>query len=139
MGGDQGRLARRQGAVFDNVVLEGASGRVLHGHAIRPVRRTPPIVDDDYVRVVEGRGAPRLAPEALNEVHVVGILLLKDLEGDVPLKDLVARQEDLGHASAAQGLAQTVVTVAYKNLLHSEVSPLQLLLTATNFLYTSGG
>jgi hypothetical protein len=81
--------------------------------------------------VVEGRSAPRLAPEALDEVHVVGVLLLKDLECDVPLKDFVARQEDLGHASAAQGFTQTVVTSANKDLLHTKVSPLQLLLTAT--------
>jgi hypothetical protein len=50
-------------------------------------------------------------------------LLLQDLEGDVSLKILLVRQEDLSHTSAAQRVTQTVAA-ADKDLLLDRVHPI---------------
>jgi hypothetical protein len=62
-------------------------------------------------------------PEALDEALVVAVLLLQDLEGDVSLKILLVRQEDLSHTSAAQRVTQTVAA-ADKDLLLDRVHPI---------------
>ncbi len=88
--------------------------------------------------MVEGGGALGLAPEELDDAFVFGVLLLQNLEGDIPLEDLVVCQEDLGHASAAQRITQTVAATD-KGLLLDRVhpfTPFKTLETATDCLYT---
>jgi hypothetical protein len=66
-------------------------------------------------------------------------LLLEDLEGDVSLKNLLVRQEDLSHTSAAQRVPQTVAAPD-KGLLLGSVhlfTPFKTLGTATDDWYTA--
>jgi hypothetical protein len=68
--------------------------------------------------VREGGGALGLASEALDELVVVGVALAHDLEGDVPIQNVVVGEIDLGHTSCPQRL-DDAVAVVYKKLLHS--------------------
>src|ERR687898_3265358 len=47
------------------------------------------------------RETASLAIEALNELLVLCVLILEQLEGHVPIEDLVVGQKDISHASAA--------------------------------------
>src|SRR5215216_2338986 len=138
--GDLCRRAGRQSPILEDAILEGAAGRVLHSDVVGfAVLRTSPIIDVNYVRVVERGCAPSLTPEALDEALIVGVLLLEDLEGDVTLKNLLVRQEDLSHTSAAQRVSQTVAAPD-KGLLLGSVhlfTPFKTLGTATDDWYTA--
>jgi hypothetical protein len=70
-----------------------------------------PIVDRDYVGVVECGGAPRLTPKAFDELVVLGVLVPKHLQCDVPVEDLVVGQVDLGHSPPAQEIAESIAVV----------------------------
>src|SRR5919205_1146847 len=63
--------------------------------------RGAPVVDGDDVGVGEGCGALGLALEALDELLVLCVLVLQQLEGHVPIEDVVVGQEDVRHAPAA--------------------------------------
>jgi hypothetical protein len=65
----------------------------------------------NYVRVGERRHVVGLAPEALDELLVVGVLAAHHLEGHFPSRYLVAAQEDPGHPPAAQGPDDAIADV----------------------------
>lgn len=71
-------------------------------------RRAAAVVDGDHVGVVQGRGGARLAVKARHELLVVGEALAQDLDRHQAVQSGVARQEDLGHAAAAQAAHHAV-------------------------------
>ena len=60
------------------------------------------LVHDHDVRMVQGRGGPRLPLEPSHQIRVFGVLLPEDLQGDVAPEPSVARVVDLSHAPAPQ-------------------------------------
>src|SRR5918993_1403378 len=103
--------ASRQGTFAHDPLLEGSAGEVLHRYVIHSIAGLAPGKDGDYVRVGERRGTASLALEALNELLVLCVLILEQLEGHVPIEDLVVRKEDISHASAAYQLSKFVSLV----------------------------
>jgi hypothetical protein len=69
------------------------------------------VVDLHDVGVVERRGAPGFALEALDEGFVVRVALPEDLERYVPAQNLVAGQVHLGHSSASQEIPRDVAAI----------------------------
>src|SRR5581483_12042853 len=49
-----------------------------------------------------------LAPEALDVLAVVGVLLVQDLESDLPVQQAVVRAKDARHAAGADELLELV-------------------------------
>ena len=66
----------------------------------QPVVDLPRLVDGNDVRVVEGRGDPRLAEEPLAKDLVLGIPLGEQLQRDAALEPRIAGAVDLAHAAA---------------------------------------
>ncbi len=104
---------RWEGASFEDPVLQGATGQVLHGDVVRVARVLAAVVDRDDVRVREGGGALRLTLEALHELLVVGVTAAHHLERHVPVQDVVVREVNLRHPAAAERPADTV-PIVYK-------------------------
>ena len=98
---DGARRGRRESALAPDALLQRLARHVLH-HDVRGSRRAAAVVDGDHVGVVQGGGGPRLAVKASHELLVVGEALAQDLDRHQPVQGGVARQEDLGHAAAAQ-------------------------------------
>ena len=88
-------------------LLEGAALDVLHHDVVR-ARRNAPVVDRDDVRVGEAGGVRRLAAEALDELLVVRVALVKHLHGDVASELLILGQPDVGHPTGAELALQPV-------------------------------
>jgi hypothetical protein len=86
-------------------------GQVLHGDVVGAVLCLAAVEDGDDERAGQGGGAPCLAPEALDEVLVLGVAVLEQLERDVAVEDPVVRQEHVGHAAAARQGPQLVPVV----------------------------
>jgi hypothetical protein len=61
--------------------------------------------------VVEVGRRGGLPPEPLDEGRIGGELGEQDLDGHRPVEELVAREEDLGHATAAEAAVQLVSAV----------------------------
>src|SRR5215213_7699530 len=113
--GDLQRHSRRraswQGTLAHDPLLEGSAGEVLHRYVIHPIAGLAPGKDRNYVRVGERRGTASLTLEALNELLVLCVLILEQLDGHVPIEDLVMGQEDISHASAAYQVSKFVSLV----------------------------
>ena len=62
----------------------------------------------DDVRVRERGDGPRLAPEALDVVLVLRVLLVEDLQRDLAIEQAVMRAEDAGHAAGTDELLELV-------------------------------
>ena len=89
-------LARRERAAGVQDVAEALAVDELH-HEERAVRVLAPVVDRHHVRVVEARGRPGLAPEALARTLR---LRRRQLHRHPAVEQHVARGEDLAHAAA---------------------------------------
>src|SRR5215211_6330906 len=111
------RCASRQGTLAHDPLLEGSAGEVLHRYVIHPIAGLAPGKDRDYVRVGERRGTASLTLEALNELLVLCVLILEQLEGHVPIEDLVVGQKDISHASAAYQ-ASELVSLVDESVVH---------------------
>jgi len=98
---DVARHGRRQAPGALDELLHGLAGDVLHDD-VRSACRAAAIVDGDHVGMVQGGGRARLAMEARYELVVIGEPLAQDLHRHQPPQRRVLRQEDLGHAAAAQ-------------------------------------
>ena len=91
-------LGDRQPSEAPDALLERLALDVLEDDVRHPVVLAR--VDDlDDVRVVELRDRPRLAPEALELVGVVGDVAVHELHRDLALQDRVERPVDRGHAA----------------------------------------
>ena len=64
--------------------------------------------DGDDVRMRQLRHCARLAAEALDVLVVVRVVLVQDLERDLPLEQRVVRPEDARHATCADELLELV-------------------------------
>src|SRR4028119_2035794 len=101
--GRAGRPLGLRRASLVQPLLERAARDVLHRDVAGAVVDLAPVVDLHDVRGGEPRGARRLAPEALVELLVAGVLAPQDLQRHVPVQDLVVGQKDLRHATAPPG------------------------------------
>ncbi len=79
------RRSWRESTPFEDPVLQGAAGQILHRDVIRVARVLAPVVNRDDVRMREGRSALRLALEAFDELRVVGVAATHDLERHVAI------------------------------------------------------
>jgi len=62
----------------------------------------------DDVRMRQGRDCSRLAPEALDVLLVVGVVLVEHLQRDLALEQPVVRAKDARHATGADELLELV-------------------------------
>ena len=99
VGADVGGPVGVQRALGAEDLRQAAPVDVLHDDEVGAVRLAP-VVDADDVGVVEVGGGRGLPAEALDEGRVRGELGEQHLDGDGPVEQLVAGQEDLGHAAA---------------------------------------
>ena len=88
-------------------VLQGLAVDVLEDDELAPVRLAA-VDDGDDVRVRELRRGARLVPEALDVVVVLGVVLVQDLQRDVPLEQRVVRAVDARHAARADDVLELV-------------------------------
>ena len=84
--------------------------QVLHGD-IRPAVGLAAVVHGDDVGVVEARRGLRLAPEALDELAVVGIAVGHDLERDLAAETRILGEVDGRHPADAQAAEYAVAAV----------------------------
>ena len=98
--GDLERAPQRQ-AALEHQLAQGPPLDQLH-HDERHAVRLAHVVDDDDVRIVQGRRGARLALEAGQRQRVVGPLGGEHLEGHVAHQAHVARAVDLAHAALAE-------------------------------------
>ena len=110
VGADVGGAVGVQRALGAEDLRQGAPVDVLHDDEVGAVGLAP-VVDADDVGVVEVGGRRGLPPEALHEGGVGGELGEQDLHGDGPVEQLVAGEEHLGHAAAAEPAVQLVAAV----------------------------
>ena len=82
-------------------VLERGPLDVLHRDQVAAVGLAA-VVDADDVRVLEPRRGLGLAPEALDELGVLGEPLVQELKRDLAAEHLVVGQPDVGHPAAAR-------------------------------------
>ena len=87
--------------VADEQLLQRAPFEVLHRDVVRPLR-VAAVEDRDDVRMVEARGALRLAAEALDELLVGGMPLVQQLQRHVPAQFLVLGEVHVGHPARAE-------------------------------------
>jgi hypothetical protein len=111
----RGRVGRER-ATPQDAVFQGAARQILHRDVVRPIFGLAPVEDRNDVRVGEGRGVLGLAFEALHELPVARVAGAHNLQGHVPVEDVVVGQKDVCHAAATQR-SQEPVTVVYE-LLH---------------------
>ena len=107
---DRDRALRRQRPLGLDDLLERAALQVLH-RDVGPAVGLAAVVDGDDVGVVEARRGLRLAPEALDELAVLGIALRHDLERDLAAEARVLRQVDGRHAADTQAPEHAVAAV----------------------------
>ena len=96
---------RRHGverAVLADDRLQRAPGDVLHRDVVGAVPLAA-VEDADDVRVRQRGRAGGLAPEALDELLVLGEVVVQDLDRDLPAQQLVLGQVHVGHAAGARG------------------------------------
>ena len=98
LGSDVGRALGVERALGAHQVAQRATFDVLHDDEVRAAVLAP-VVDGDDVRVVEVGGGLRLAPEPLDERRLARVLGVQRLQRDGPVEQLVAGEEDLGHAA----------------------------------------
>ena len=91
-------------------LLERAALQVLHGDVGAAVGLAA-VVDRDDVRVVEARRGLRLAPEALDELAVLGVALGHDLERDLAAEARVLGEVHRRHAADAEAPEHAVAAV----------------------------
>ena len=84
---------------------------MLHRYIEGAVCSATPIVDLDYAGMIEGRSTHRFAPETLDELLVVDVLLPQDLERHLPTERVITGQIHLRHAPVAQKFDQGVAVV----------------------------
>jgi hypothetical protein len=95
--------------ILGDELQEVAAREVLHGEEERAVLGLPEVDDGDGVRVVEARGGPGLAVEALHDRRVREERALEDLERDRPIQREVGGLVDLAHPAAAEELVDEVL------------------------------
>ena len=84
-------------------------------HQERRALVAPDLVDDADVRMIERRGCPRLAHEAIEDVLVLGDLLRQELERHLPPQLGVLGLVDDTHAAAADFGEDSVVADSRSN------------------------
>ena len=105
---DRGHGVER--AVLADDRLQRAPGDVLHRDVVGAVPLAA-VEDADDVRVRERRRARGLALEALDELVVLGEVVVQDLDGQVPPQQLVLGEVHVGHAARAQARDDPVAAV----------------------------
>ena len=101
-------------------VGQAAALDVLHHDEVRALLLAP-VVDRHDVRVVQVGGALRLTAEPLDEARIGGELREQHLDGDGAVEQLIAGEEDVGHAAARDAAVQLVATVEHRFLGHGRV------------------
>ena len=89
---------------------------VLHDDEVHAVVG-PGVEDRDEVLIADPRRRLCLAPEAVDEVLVVGELRREDLDRDRPAEHRVLAPVDLGHAAAAELLLDAVAAYEHHRLV----------------------
>ena len=103
---DQRRgLLRRQAGV--DQLLQRAALDELHRDEVGAVDLTP-VEDRDDVGVLKRGGGLGLAPEAFDELPVLGEALVEDLQRDPTLKVGVLGEPDVGHPPGADPVEEPV-------------------------------
>src|SRR5262245_60156222 len=85
-----------EGSLLAHDRLQRTAGDVLH----RDVAGAVPLAAIEYsdnIGMRQPRGAGRLPPEALDELLVFGEVMVQHLHGDLPAKELVFGEVDIGH------------------------------------------
>ena len=125
---DGGGGARWEGAFLFQNVGECDARHVLHNDVRGAVLGVlAEVVDGDDVRVGERGGAARLLSEAFEHPPVVGEAAAQHLQRDLPAQDLVAGQEDLAEAPAAERPQDGVAIIHPSYAQRSRNAPLLLL------------
>jgi len=102
-----GDLLNGEVAVTAQDLRQALAFDVLHHDVVR-AHLLAPVIDGDDVWVVQVCGRLCFAAEPLDEFRVGCILGKEHLDGDGTAEQLVARQEDVGHASPGQPAVQLV-------------------------------
>ena len=89
------------GASLADELLERAALEVLHRDVVGAVPLAA-VEDADDVRVLQAGGAGRLAPEALDELVVLGEAAVQELQRDLAAELRVLGAVDVGHAARAE-------------------------------------
>ena len=119
---DLDRLADREPA--RDQVLERGALDVLHRDPVAAVGLAA-VVDADDVRVLEAGRGLRLAPEALDELGVLGEALVQELERHAAAEHRVVGEPDVGHPAAAEPADQRVAVADPLSRASSAISPLE--------------
>src|SRR5207247_6173699 len=107
-------------------LVEGATVDVLEDDEWLPVG-VPAVDLGDDVRMRELRDRPGLAPEPLDVLRVVEMVLVEDLQSDVTLQERVVRLVDARHSAAAHELLELIAVADQSpNSHHRGVPPLTL-------------
>ena len=88
-------------AVADEQLLERAPVEVLHRDVVGALGATA-IEDRDDVRVVQPRGALRLAPEPLDELLIRRVSVVEQLQRDAAPELLILGEVHVGHPARAE-------------------------------------
>ncbi len=110
VGGDLGCPVGVERAFGLDDLGEASTLDVLHDDEVGVVVLTP-VVDRDDARVVQVGSCLGLSAEALDERGLGGELRKEHLDGHGAVEQLVARQEDVGHAPAGEPAVQFVASV----------------------------
>ena len=102
-GGDLSAATRAE------VLLEIFSGEELLHDEGRAVVVTRDVEHVDHVRMANRGCRPRLTEEAKDVVFVGGVLLVEELDRDLPTERHVRRAVDLAHAANAKTLLEQVL------------------------------
>ena len=112
VGGDLGRSIGMQRALGLDDVGQAPTLDVLHDDEVGVVVLAPVVHGDDAGMVQVRRGLG-FAAEAFDEGRFGGELREQDLHRDGPVEQLVAGQEDVGHAAPGETAMQLVSTVQH--------------------------
>src|SRR6185503_410540 len=108
--GEVDRTRRVERGLLLDDGLERAAVEELHRDVVRALPLAA-VVDGDDVLVVEARRAARLAPEALDELGVLGEAAVQDLERDPPPELQVLGAVDVGHPARADAIEHAVAAI----------------------------
>ena len=91
-------------------VLELRPVHVLHRDEVG-VAEVAAVEDPDHVRMLEAGGRLGLAPEALDELLVLGEAVVQDLDRDAAVELGVLGEPDVGHSAGADLVVEPVALV----------------------------
>ena len=110
IGGDVGGPVRMDAALVLDRLGQAVALDVLHDDEVGATLLAP-VVDRDDVGVREIGSGLRLPAEALHEGGIGGELGKQDLDGDRPVEQGIAGEEDIGHSSTGDATVKFVAGV----------------------------